>query len=131
AANPKQAKDVPTAVKEATRRARAAKSALTEQTAIAHALVKSLFDDGRLDEFQVAAFAEAGKFDETNASLAALAKVPVTVAANMMIEPRAEGVMIPAKVSGLSWTTVKAIINLRDNLSGIEPSDLQACKATY
>jgi len=131
AANPKQAKDVPTAVKEATRRARAAKSAMTEQTAIAHALVKSLFDDGRLDEFQVAAFAEAGKFDETNASLAALAKVPVTVAENMMIETRAEGVMILAKVSGLSWTTVKAIINLRDDLSGIEPSDLQACKATY
>ena len=45
------------------------------QTAIAHALVKSLFEDGRLDEFQLAAFAEAGKFDETNASIAALANV--------------------------------------------------------
>ena len=40
---------VETYLKEATRRARAAKSAMTEQTAIAHALVKSLFDDGRLD----------------------------------------------------------------------------------
>ena len=131
AANPKQAKEVPTAVKEATRRARAAKSAMTEQTAIAHALVKSLFEDGRLDEFQVAAFAEAGKFDETNASIAALASVPVALAENMMIETRAEGVMILAKVSALSWSTVKAIINLRDDLSGMEPTDLQACKATY
>jgi len=26
---------------------------------------------------------------------------------------------------------VKAIINLRDDLSGTEPTDLQACKATY
>ncbi len=131
AAHPKQARDVPTAVKEATRRARSAKSAMTEQTAIAHALVKSLFEDGRLDESQVAAFADAGKFDETNASIAALASVPVTVAENMMIETRAEGVMILAKVSGLSWSTVKAIINLRDDLSGMEPTDLQACKATY
>jgi uncharacterized protein (DUF2336 family) len=131
AANPKQAKEVPTAVKEATRRARLAKSAMTEQTAIAHALVKSLFEDGRLDEFQVAAFAEAGKFDETNASIAALAGVPVAVAENMMIETRAEGVMILAKVAALSWSTVRAIINLRDDLSGMEPSDLQACKATY
>ena len=49
----------------------------------------------------------------------------------MMIETRAEGVMILAKVAGLSWSTVKAIIHLRDELSGGEPTDLQACKATY
>jgi uncharacterized protein (DUF2336 family) len=128
-ANPEQARHVPDAVKEATRRARLAN---TEQTEIAHGLVKSLFDHGRLDEFQIASFAEAGKFDETNASIAALANVPVTIAENMMIETRAEGVMILAKVAGLSWSTVKAIINLRDDLaSGSEPTDLAACKATY
>jgi len=132
-ANPQQAKQVVSgAVKEATRRARSAKSTLTEQTEIAHALVKSLFDDGRLDELQVASFAEASKFDETNASIAALANVPLAVAENMMIETRAEGVMILAKVAGFSWSTVKAIINLRDDLSsGLEPTDLQTCKATY
>ena len=103
-ANPHQAREVPTAVKEATRRVR---SASTKSTAIAHALVKSLYEDGRLDEFQVAAFAEAGKFDESNASIAALANVPVAIAENMMIETRAEGVMILAKVAGLSWSTVR------------------------
>ena len=131
AANPQQAAEVPKVVKEATRRARSAKSAMSEQTAIAHALVKSLYEDGRLDEFQVASFAEAGKFDETNASIAALANVPVTVAENMMIETRAEGVMILAKVAGMSWSTVRAIINMRDDLSGTEPTDLQSCKDTY
>ncbi len=94
--------------------------------------MKSLFDDGRLDELQVARFAEAGKFDETNASIAAMANVPVAVAENMMIETRTEGVMILAKVAGLSWSTVKAIIHLRDDLAGdSEPTDLQACKETY
>ncbi|MCP4615852.1 MAG: DUF2336 domain-containing protein [Bradyrhizobium sp.] len=130
-ANPNQAKQVSGAVKEATRRARSAKAGVTEQTAIAHALIRSLFDDGRLDEFQIASFAEAGKFDETNAAVAALANVPVTIAENMMIESRAEGVMILAKVAGLSWSTVKAIINLRDGLSGGEPTDLLTCKDTY
>ena len=49
-----------------------------------------------------------------------------------MVESRAEGVMILAKVSGLSWSTVKAIINLRDGLAaGGDPTDLAACKATY
>jgi uncharacterized protein (DUF2336 family) len=131
AANPQQAREVPTAVREATRRARWAQTAIARDTAIAHGLVKSLYEDGRLDEFQVAAFAEAGNFDETNASIAALANVSVAIAENMMIETRAEGVMILAKVAGLSWSTVKSIIHLRDEISGGEPADLQACKDTY
>ncbi|WP_454630232.1 DUF2336 domain-containing protein [Bradyrhizobium cenepequi] len=130
-ANPQQAKEVPSAVREATRRARSSPSAVTRDTAIAHALVKSLYEDGRLDEFQVAAFAEAGKFDETNASIAALANVTLAIAENMMIETRAEGVMILAKVAGFSWSTVRSIVNLRDELSGGEPTDLLACMETY
>jgi uncharacterized protein (DUF2336 family) len=130
-ANPKQVAEVPLAVAEATRRARSAPSAMTRQTAIAHALVKSLYEDGRLDEHQVTQFAEAGKFDETNAAIAALANVPVAVAENMMVETRAEGVMILAKVSSMSWSTVKAIISMRDELSGGEPTDLTASRETY
>jgi uncharacterized protein (DUF2336 family) len=131
AANPQQAKDVPRAVREATQRARTAPAALTRDTEIAHALVKSLYEEGRLDENQVASFAEAGKFDEANAAVAALANVSVAIAENMMIETRAEGVMILAKVSGMSWATVKEIINMRDGLSGLAPTDLQSCKAIY
>jgi hypothetical protein len=131
AANPPLAGDVPTAVREATRRARSASSAIARETMIAHALVKSLYADGRLDEHQLTTFAEAGKFDEANASIAALANVPVSVAENMMMETRAEGVMILAKVAGVSWSTVKAIIDMRDELSGMEPTDIAACKATY
>jgi uncharacterized protein (DUF2336 family) len=131
AANPRQAGEVPTAVREATRRARSAPSAITKETAIAHALVKSLYEDGRLDEHQVEAFAEAGKFDEANAAIAALANVSVSIAENMMIETRAEGVMILAKVAGMSWSVVRSIINMRDDLSGGEPTDLGACKDTY
>jgi uncharacterized protein (DUF2336 family) len=131
AANPQQADEVPMAVREATRRARSGPSAMTKQTAIAHALVRSLFEDGRLDEHQLTQFAEAGKFDETNAAIAALANVPVAVAENMMVETRAEGVMILAKVSGMSWSTVRAIINMRDELSDSEPTDLNASRETY
>jgi uncharacterized protein (DUF2336 family) len=131
AANPRQAAEVPTAVREATRLARSAPSAVTQQTVIAHALVKSLYDDGRLDEQQVEAFAEARKFDEANAAIAALANVPLSTAENMMVEARAEGVMILAKVAGMSWATVKAIINMRDQLSGSAPTDLHSSKDTY
>jgi uncharacterized protein (DUF2336 family) len=131
AANPPLAGEISTAVRQVTQMARMAPSAIAQETVIAHALVKSLYDDGRLDEQEVAAFAEAGKFDEANAAIAALANVSISIAENMMVEARAEGVMILAKISGLSWPTVRAIINMRDDLSGKERSDLDACKATY
>jgi uncharacterized protein (DUF2336 family) len=131
AANKPMMQEVSNAVREATRLARTAPDAMTEATAIAHALVKSLYEDGRLDEYQVAAFAEAGKFDEANAAIAALANVSVSIAENMMVETRAEGVMILAKISGMSWSTVRSLIKMRDQLAGKEPSDLETCKATY
>jgi hypothetical protein len=39
--------------------------------------------------------------------------------------------MILAKVAGISWSSVRAIINMRDELSGGEPTDLVASKDTY
>jgi uncharacterized protein (DUF2336 family) len=131
AAHPKLAAEVPVVVREVERRARSAPSAMSKQTAVAHALVKSLYEDGRLDEHQVTLFAEGGKFDETNAAVAALANVTVAIAENMMVETRSEGVMILAKVSGMSWSTVRAIIDMRDNLLGGPPTDLQTCRDTY
>lgn len=131
AARPGEAEAVARAVQEATQRIRSAPAATTRQTEMARALVKSLFDDGRLDERQVAIFAEQGKFDETNAGLAALANVPVTVAETMMIESRTEGVMILAKVAGLSWPSVRAIIAMRDRLSGGKPTDILSLRDSY
>jgi hypothetical protein len=31
----------------------------------------------------------------------------------------------------MSWSTVRAIIHMRDDLSEMKPTDLQVCKATY
>lgn len=129
AAHPELADEVPNVVQEAAQRIRAA--AITRQTEMARALVKSLHDDGRLTEFQVAAFAEEGKFDETNAGLAALAGVAVETAENMMIESRTEGVMILAKVAAMQWSTVRAIIALREKLSGGSQTDMLTLRDTY
>lgn len=131
AANPTQTDQVTSAVRVASRRARSAPVALTRQTEIAHALVRSLYEDGRLDEQLVEQFAEEKKFDEANAAIAAMADVPVAVAETLMVENRAEGIMILAKVAGLSWPAVKSIILMREGLACGEPADLAACKAIY
>jgi uncharacterized protein (DUF2336 family) len=129
AAHPGQAGMVTSAVEEAAQRMRVA--ALTKQTEMARALVKSLAEDGRLNEQQVTTFAEQGKFDETNAGLAALAGVSVEVAESMMIESRTEGVMILAKVAGMSWPSVRAIIAMREKLSGAPQTDMTTARETY
>jgi len=131
AAHPKQSQAISSAIRTVTQRARSTPVALTKQTEIAHALVRSLHQDGRLDEQLLEQFAGEKKFDEANAAIAAMANVPVPVAESMMIETRAEGVMILAKVAGLSWPAVKLIIDMRDELAGGTPTDLSTCKATY
>jgi len=128
-AHPELADEVSSVVQEAAQRVRAA--AMTRQTEMARALVKSLHDDGRLNEVQVTTFAEQGKFDETNAGLAALAGVAVETAENMMIESRTEGVMILAKVAGMQWSSVRAIIAMREKLSGGSQTDMLTLRDTY
>lgn len=129
AAHPELADEVSNVVQEAAQRIRGA--AMTRQTEMARALVKSLHDDGRLNEFQVTTFAEQGKFDETNAGLAALAGVAVETAENIMIESRTEGVMILAKVAGMQWSSVRAIIAMREKLSGGSRTDMLTLRDTY
>ena len=129
AAHPELADDVSSVVQEASQRIRAA--SMTRQTERARALVKSLHEDGRLTELQVATFAEQGKFDETNAGLAALAGVAVEIAETMMIESRIEGVMILAKVAAMQWSSVRAIIALREKLSGGSQTDMLTLRDAY
>jgi uncharacterized protein (DUF2336 family) len=129
AAHPELADDVSSVVQEAAQRIRAA--TMTRQTEMARALVKSLHEDGRLTELQVATFAEQGKFDETNAGLAALAGVAVETAETMMIESRVEGVMILAKVAAMQWSSVRAIIALREKLSGGSQTDMLTLRDAY
>lgn len=131
AANPDAARDVARAVDEVLRNARVTPGAIGPDTLNAQRLVRSLYEDGRLDDFQVTAFAEADKFDETNAAIACLAHVPVSVAETMMIESRAEGIFVLAKVACLSWPTVKAVIQMREKLAGQATKNLDDERPVY
>ena len=130
-ANPQLAGDVSAAIAVVTRRARTAPEAISAATEMAHGLVKSLYEDGRLDETEINKFATAGKFDEANAAIACLANVPVALAETMMVESHTEGILILAKVSALSWPTVQAIIQMRNRLTGTKPVDLEDTRLTY
>lgn len=129
AASPQSSDDISQAVSQAATRART--SVLDEKVEYAHGLVKSLHDEGRLNESQIAAFAEAGMLNETNAAIAMLANVPVATVETMMAEARSEGLLILAKVTGLSWATLELVLSMRGNVSGEEVENINEYRRSY
>jgi uncharacterized protein (DUF2336 family) len=97
----------------------------------ARALVAALHASSRLDEDRLAAFAKAGKFEETTAALALLCDLPLEVIERAMTHDRPETVLILAKAIGLSWTTAKAILMLRAGKPGMSGLDIEQCLANY
>jgi uncharacterized protein (DUF2336 family) len=132
AVSPQSSGDIAEAVAQVTGRARRAAAAMEEKAVIAHGLIKSLYDEGRLDEAQIAAFAEAGKIHETNAAIAALANVSVEIVENMMMsDSRSEGLMILAKVCGLSWTTLTQVMAMQDGVLDADAEEMNEFKRSY
>ena len=131
AAHPHADDHISFAVGEVTRRARSACSAMQPDTDISHKLVRSLYEEGRIDEAQVAEFADSGKFDEANAAIACLAHVSVDLAETIMIEARIEGIFILAKVCGFKWSTVQSIIAMRAKLSNLVPTETTEHRDAY
>ena len=127
AANPDEAADISVAVEQAALDLN--HEATCEKAANAQGLVKSLFDDGRLDERQISEFAAAGRFEETSAALAICTNVPIATVESMMIESKSEGLMVLAKVAGLSWQSLKLIFELRGKPS--ETQNFDEHKSSY
>lgn len=107
-------------------------SAHGEESIRIQRLVKCLHDEGRLNEDQIAEFAESGRFEETNAAIAMLANIPVSTVENMMIEQRSDGLVVLAKVTGLSWSTLKTILRMRAELANAgNVAEIEEYKPSY
>lgn len=73
---------------------------------------------GTLDEAMIAAFAAAGRYEETAAALAALCDVPLDVIDKMMNGERPDPVLILCRSVNFSWPTVRAVILVRPGSRG-------------
>jgi len=97
----------------------------------AQRLILNLHRAGRMTEAVLAALCGEGKYEETVAGLAALARVPIDVADRLMGGDRPDPVLILCKAAGLSWPTVKAVIMARPDGSGTSSQGLDAAFANY
>lgn len=123
------AAEVSSAVQKAAQLACAARN---EESIRIQSLVQLLKDDGRLNEEQIGEFAEDGRFEEANAAIALLANISVSTVENMMIESKSEGVLVLAKVTGLSWETLEKILSMRRNLVQVDDAtDIEEYHSSY
>jgi uncharacterized protein (DUF2336 family) len=121
--------NVSSAVQQAAQLACAARS---EESVRIQGLVQLLKDDGRLNEEQIGEFAEDGRFEETTAAIALLANISVSTVENMMIESKSEGVLVLAKVTGLSWETLEKILSMRRDLVQVDDAtDIEEYHSNY
>jgi uncharacterized protein (DUF2336 family) len=124
AAYPDRIREVRGAVAEVTNRVRADSLDSAADYSAALALVDPLAHAGLLDDAKVREFATAGRFQETAVALALMCDLPVPFVDRAMNEKRSETVLILAKVIGLSWATVKAILSLRAGIQGVPAEEL-------
>lgn len=95
--------------------------------AAAHARVHALHDAGMLDEAQLAAFAQDGRFDEAAVALALICDLPVGLVEHAFAHGRSEQIIVLARANDLSWETARAIMKLADAHGSAQEREL-ACE---
>ncbi len=130
ATDPNKAKEIRSAVADVAAAIQVEAAAASRNYAAAQAVVEGLRAAGKLTEAEVEAFAHAGKFEETAVGLALLTGLPIDVIERAMVQDR-EGVLIVAKASGLSWSTVKAVLLLCADKGGLSPQHLEQCRMLF
>jgi uncharacterized protein (DUF2336 family) len=81
----------------------------------AQRVVLGLHRAGEMNEAALATFAGDGKYEETVVALAALSKVPISVADRLMAGEQPDPVLILCKAAGMNWPTVKSVIGVRSD----------------
>jgi len=99
--------------------------------AIAQAFIDALATAGQLNEGALANFAKEKKLEEITVALARLSDLPLENVELAMMGERPEPVLILAKAIGMSWPTVKAILVMRRNGSGMSNQALEQCLGTF
>jgi uncharacterized protein (DUF2336 family) len=94
-------------------------------------LARDLNDRKLLDESRIADFARNDRFEDTCAAIGCLANMAYAEMEAVMVEDRAEGVMVIAKVIGFSWANLKSILDMRSRLLGQTIADEALSRASY
>jgi uncharacterized protein (DUF2336 family) len=99
--------------------------------AAARAAVERQNRIGRIGEAEIYQYARDRKFEETVIALSQLCETPIGVVERALLDPRAEIILILAKVGRLSSTTTKAILQLRAADCGMSAKDFDQALESF
>jgi uncharacterized protein (DUF2336 family) len=97
----------------------------------ARAYIAALQRRGQLDDRKMEAIAKAGRIEEIVTALAVMCELPFEFVERAMKQERAEMILIIAKATALSWSTVKAILCARVGGRPTAGGEIAQCLASY
>lgn len=97
----------------------------------AQRLVKLMQENGELDQIALLEFAKARQYAATITALATLCSAPVEMIKQLLNDGRNEALLVPCKAAGLSWPSLRAL--LQDDLLGkiASEDELNKLKSDY
>lgn len=130
-AHPEHAREIQHVVAKVTTAIQAKAAAVSRDYAAARGRVEALRAAGKLNESTVEACAREGKFEDTAVLLAELSALPVDVIERVLVQDRAETIMIVAKAIDLSWPTVRVLLLLRAGKGGLSTQALEQHMSSF
>jgi uncharacterized protein (DUF2336 family) len=131
ALHPAARREVREVVAEVAGRIEAEAQAGSPDYAAARTYIAALQRRGQLNERKLEAIAKLGRFEEIATALSIMCELSLEFVVRAMKEERAEMVLIIAKASALSWSTVKAILCARAGSRATPGGEIAQCLASY
>jgi len=95
------------------------------------ASLERLHQEGQLDDEQIRSFAEDGLLGEVKAALSLISDLPASFVDKALGQESGEILSVIARAIGLSWATVRAILQLPIWKHPATPNEIRACLHRY
>ena len=94
--------------------------------------VLAMYREGQLNEAALLGFANAHKYEESVAALAAMSGVQIATLDRLISGDRHDPILMVGKMVGLEWASVRALILLRLGQNRVPaPADIEAARVNY
>jgi uncharacterized protein (DUF2336 family) len=103
----------------------------SDDFAQAESYVGSLHASGRLDQQQLAAFANEASFDKVTVALSLMCSLPIELVERAFVQNQTEQIIVLAKAIDLSWVTTVALLLLQAGVNGSTRQQLDRCFAGF
>ena len=130
-ADPRRADLIKTAVAKASDQIQTKARAGSHDFAQARSYVSFLHSSGKLDESQLAKFADEGSFDEVAAALSLMCNLPIGLVERALVQNQTEQILVLARAINLSWITTVALLQLQAGVNGRSRQHLDQCFASF